>query len=64
MGYNWPINHAQSLRYGQWLDAAGDRWFPSFAAVYGLVMTKRLTMLAPVSKGFPATVAYAKWPVA
>ena len=39
--YAPPCTQTQQLQRWQWLEAAGDRWWPSAGAVYALLATKR-----------------------
>lgn len=47
MSYCPPFkNPANYLRYN-WLNKAGDRWFPTLANCFGLVLTKKTTTFTP-----------------
>ena len=40
-GYTFPLQHAKWMACGQWLNKAGDRWWPAAGSVYCLDMIKR-----------------------
>ncbi|HFC8843354.1 TPA: class I SAM-dependent methyltransferase [Neisseria oralis] len=51
MVYVPPVKTESSLKFWQFMEKAGDRWWPAAAAVYGLVLVKReagLTLLPEV----------------
>lgn len=48
MAYIPPVDTQKSLDFWQFLEKAGDRWWPQCAAVYGLVLIKRLTGVHPL----------------
>ena len=41
MAYVPPVRSRQALEHWRFIEAAGDRWWPHAAAVYGLVLVKR-----------------------
>ena len=48
MQYTPPVFHYSALKYLNFMNLAGDRWLPSFSAVYGLSAVKRHWHLRPV----------------
>ncbi|MFN9707849.1 MAG: class I SAM-dependent methyltransferase [Burkholderiales bacterium] len=62
--YRPPFNRQQWLQHFEWMEAAGDRWWPMFGSVYLLVAVKRVLGLRLVGlakhanakhQGAPAT---------
>ncbi|QEY26213.1 class I SAM-dependent methyltransferase [Neisseria zalophi] len=48
MVYVPPVKTEQALKRWQFMEAAGNRWWPSAAAVYGLVLQKRIVGVKPL----------------
>ncbi|MCS4533711.1 class I SAM-dependent methyltransferase [Neisseria sp. CSL10203-ORH2] len=48
MVYVPPVNTERSLKRWHFMEAAGNRWWPSAAAVYGLVLRKRIAGVRPL----------------
>lgn len=48
MVYVPPFENKRLLNVCRFMEAAGDRWWPHGAAVYGLVMVKRVTGVRPL----------------
>ncbi|ASK26717.1 class I SAM-dependent methyltransferase [Neisseria chenwenguii] len=48
MVYVPPVESLNSLKFWQFLEKAGDRWWPQCAAVYGLVLIKRVAGVRPL----------------
>ena len=42
MVYLPAVNSQKGLRFWRFMEKAGDRWWPQCAAVYGLVLVKRM----------------------
>lgn len=42
MVYAPPVESSRALRFWRFMEAAGDRWWPHAAAVYGLVLHKHI----------------------
>lgn len=56
MVYVPPVQKSGSLKFWRFLEKAGDRWWPQFAAVYGLVLVKRVACVTPLPE-FEAEIA-------
>ncbi|MCP1660630.1 class I SAM-dependent methyltransferase [Neisseria perflava] len=50
MAYVPPFDSAAAIRFWGFLEKAGDRWWPQCAAVYGLVLVKRMAGVHPLSE--------------
>lgn len=50
MVYLPPVVSENGLQFWQFLEKAGDRWWPQAAAVYGLVLRKRMIGMTPLSE--------------
>ncbi len=48
MVYVPPVEQESALKFWQFLEKAGDRWWPQCAAVYGLVLVKRMAGVTPL----------------
>ncbi|WP_434777631.1 class I SAM-dependent methyltransferase [Neisseria sp. Ec49-e6-T10] len=48
MAYAPPFNHTQRLQKCQFLEDAGNRWWPHLAAVYAIVAVKRVYNVTPL----------------
>ncbi|WP_416192682.1 class I SAM-dependent methyltransferase [Neisseria sp. CCUG12390] len=48
MVYVPPLENVSALKFGRLLEKAGDRWWPQCAAVYGLVLVKRVAGVIPL----------------
>ncbi|PSJ80271.1 class I SAM-dependent methyltransferase [Neisseria iguanae] len=48
MVYVPPLENAPALKFWHFLEKAGDRWWPQCAAVYGLVLVKRVAGVTPL----------------
>lgn len=48
MVYVPPVKTERALKRWQFMEAAGNRWWPSAAAVYGLVLRKRIAGVKPL----------------
>lgn len=48
MVYVPPVSGARALSFWQFMEKAGDRWWPQHAAVYGLVLVKRMAGVHPL----------------
>lgn len=48
MVYVPPINHETLLKLLSFMELAGNRWWPAGAAVYGLVLVKRVAGVRPL----------------
>ncbi len=45
-----PINKSKNFRNLKWLDKVGDRWFPTMAMNFGLIITKDKLAIKPNSQ--------------
>lgn len=52
--YAPPCQSAQQLQRWQWLEAAGDRWWPAGGAIYALLAVKRTYKLHLLSPRWPS----------
>lgn len=50
INYLPPVQSSEAIRFWQFMEAAGNRWWPHGAAVYGLVLTRRLIPLNPLTE--------------
>lgn len=50
MVYVPPLQSEAALRRWAFLEKAGDRWWPQWAAVYGLVLVKRMAGVRPLDE--------------
>ena len=48
MDYLPAVNSSSALKFWQFMEKAGDRWWPQCAAVYGLVLVKRMAGVTPL----------------
>ncbi|WP_301884534.1 class I SAM-dependent methyltransferase [Neisseria uirgultaei] len=48
MVYLPPVSSLGQIRFWQFMEKAGDRWWPQCAAVYGLVLVKRAAGVTPL----------------
>jgi len=48
MDYLPAVNSSSALKFWQFMEKAGDRWWPQCAAVYGVVLTKHLISVHPL----------------
>lgn len=48
MVYLPAVNSQKGLRFWRFMEKAGDRWWPQCAAVYGLVLVKRMAGVTPL----------------
>lgn len=48
MDYLPAVNSSSALKFWQFMEKAGDRWWPQCAAVYGVVLTKHLIGVHPL----------------
>lgn len=48
MVYLPPLSSAEGIRFWQFMEKAGDRWWPQCAAVYGLVLVKKRVCVTPL----------------
>ena len=48
MDYLPAVNSPSALKFWRFMEKAGDRWWPQCAAVYGLVLVKRMAGVTPL----------------
>lgn len=48
MAYIPPVQTASAIQKWQWMEKAGNRWWPHAAAVYGLVLQKHIIGVHPL----------------
>ena len=61
MVYVPPLRHRRSLACWRFMEAAGNRWWPHAAAIYGLVVQKTVCPLTPISAEAHGCLPEGEW---